>query len=321
MGGKLFISYSSDDRQWVNRLADALAAAGWESWVDHQEISGGAEWRTSIVRGLKTADAFLIVLSPSSVRSKNVVKELSLAEEFGRRIIPIQKTAAEEGSDVKYQLAGLQRVSFAELSWHEAMERLLAALDSSAESTQEAAALDEGTMPGTKPPTAPKRHSGRLAIGLLLVALAAAAAWWMTRSEGPEATVESSTPAPGTETPSAEPSAQPTSEAPAEAASVTLSRLVVAHEVVDSEPKRLKRAFRAGDKVYAFTEVRAESASRVSHRYSREGKVVHTSELDVKAGRYRTWSYVTARDPGPYKVVVLNASGEVLGSEGFNVRK
>lgn len=320
MGGSVFISYSSDDRTWVDRLASALASAGWECWVDHQVISGGAEWRTSIVRGLKSADAVLIVLSPASVRSKNVVKELSLAEEFGRRIIPIQLAAAEEGSDFKYQLAGLQRVSFVELPWHSAMDRLLAALDASPTGTREAPALDEGTLPGTKPPTSPPRRSGALLLALAL-ALAAAGAWWMQQEPGSAPIVETDRPKAVPEPTATPPPLESSSPTTEDAATVTVSRLVVAHEVVDSEPNRLKRAFRAGKKVYAFTEVRADAPTQLRHRYSREGKVVHSSELDVKAGRYRTWSYVTARDPGPYTVVVLDAAGRALASEEFTVRK
>ncbi len=325
MSGKLFISYLSDDRLWVDRLADALRGAGWDAWVDREEISGGAEWRTSIVRGVKTADAFLIVLSPASVRSKNVVKELSLAEEFGRRIIPIQQATAEEGSDFKYQLAGLQRISFVDMPWNQAIERLLTALEAMPTVTEGPFTIPTpapiSTLPGTPNPPTPEPRKSPL--GLLLaggVLLLAAGAALLFLSEEPATVATESTPAPAAAAePTPEPAPEPT---PSEAAAKTIvSRLVIAHEVVDSEPNRLKRPFKTGKKVYAFTEVHADAATRITHRYSREGKVLHSSELDVKPGRYRTWSYVTARDPGDYAVVVLDAAGKALSQEEFSVRK
>jgi|GEM_PF-4219257 len=168
MSKRVFISYASVDRHWVNQLAEALQQAGWDAWIDHEAISGGAEWRTSIVRGLKTADVVLFVLSPASAASKNVVKELSLAEEFGLRLVPVVKEPTQEGSDMKYQLAGLQRIPFHDRPFDHSLARLLDALMPPVRSTAEirvvpAAATGQRPLatPSAPRPLAPRPPASR----------------------------------------------------------------------------------------------------------------------------------------------------------------
>lgn len=334
MSGKLFISYSSEDRAWVDRLANALRAAGWEPWVDHNEISGGTEWRTSIVRGLKTCDAFLIILSPNSVRSKNVVKELSLAEEFGRRLLPVEMAAANEGSDMKYQLAGLQRVSFVSAPFEVGVGHLLAALESGDLGTVEVPSFTEGFGEGTLPGAAPpgnkdavpadktrrqrkKRPSPVLPLVVLL--LAGAALVYLLKPDLFAGPTPQASPAPvAAATPAPDPA-----EAAAPARSVAppvIKRLVVAHEVTDSEPVKRKRPFKVGKKVYGFVEAQSPEPTSVELVFRQDGAVKHRSKpLKVEGARYRTWSYVTPKAPGPWRVDVEH-EGKRLQSASFVVR-
>ncbi len=328
MEGKLFISYASEDRAWVRRLAAALRDAGWDVWIDQDGIHGGREWRTEIVRALKASDVFVLVLSPASVQSRNVVKELSLAEDFGRRILPVELAPAEEGSDLKYQLAGLQRVSFVDRPFPAALERLLLALDATETATGTLPVVHAATVPGTSrpPPRARARAGSGLGWGaaVVLLGLAALGAWFTQRVPAPSTV----SPTAGAEPPASAPAAAPTTatqaptpEEPAAPVATSLVRLEIAHEVVDSEPRRRKRAFRVGDQVHCFTETDAAADTSVQHRFQHDGRTVHTSDLDVRGGRYRTWSYVTVREPGAWSVEVLDSAGRTLGREDFKVRK
>ena len=316
MPGSLFISYSSEDRAWVHRLAEGLRAGGWEPWVDHPSIAAGSERRAAIVRALQTADAFVVVLSPASVKCRDVAQELSLAEEFGRRIVPLQLAAADEGPELTYQLAGLQRIAFFDQPFDRALHRLLFALDCARGATVDVPALHDGTLPGAPPPTRasrPRRPRRRMPLAASLVVALLGAALWSQRPE-PSPSPVAVQPVPRSADPTAPP-AFPAEPAPA----VSVTRLVIAHDVVDSEPRQLKRGFRTGAKVYAFTELQADGPTTITHRYTRGGDVVHTSELDVQTGRFRTWSYVTARDPGAWRVVVTDAAGATLSTQEFKV--
>ncbi len=77
---RIFISYSHLDTRFVNQLTADLQRNGIEVWIDQSGIRGGEAWSKAIVEGINNCDAFLSVLSPNSTASRNVTKELSIAD-------------------------------------------------------------------------------------------------------------------------------------------------------------------------------------------------------------------------------------------------
>ena len=73
---KAFICYSSADKAFVQRLAKALEESDVSVWVDEKEILVGDDIRSKIEEGLNASDYLVIVLSPDSVESPWVAKEL-----------------------------------------------------------------------------------------------------------------------------------------------------------------------------------------------------------------------------------------------------
>jgi TPR repeat protein len=53
----------------------------------------------------------LLALSPNSVQSDNVRKELDLTEEFKKTILPVEIQATAIPNDISYQIVGLQRIN------------------------------------------------------------------------------------------------------------------------------------------------------------------------------------------------------------------
>lgn len=97
---KVFISYSHTDREFAERLANALHEAGEEVWWDKWEITAGDSLIKRIfTEGLAEAKAFVVVLSPQSVNSKWVREELDVATvqriEGVTRVIPVLKEPTE----------------------------------------------------------------------------------------------------------------------------------------------------------------------------------------------------------------------------------
>src|SRR5262249_24896454 len=120
------------DRDFAVRLNNCLKDQGINVWVDTQEIQGGDAWRAAIVRAITDCDAFLVILSPQCVASKNVVKELSLASDKNRRIVPLICEPCDIPDDMQYQLAELQRIDFCELGFDAALQRLVHTLQHAA---------------------------------------------------------------------------------------------------------------------------------------------------------------------------------------------
>jgi hypothetical protein len=75
----LFISHSSHDKNFVNRLASDLKNYNIGVWIDSWEINVGDSIFEKIETGLQENDYLGIVLSPTSIKSNWVRKELSVA--------------------------------------------------------------------------------------------------------------------------------------------------------------------------------------------------------------------------------------------------
>ncbi len=96
-------------------LAERLRAAGMEVWIDQHGLELASSWSKDIVDAIEQCKAFVLLLSETALASKNVSKELTIASEGGRNIIPIEIQHVRLTSDFKYALAGLQRAPISDL--------------------------------------------------------------------------------------------------------------------------------------------------------------------------------------------------------------
>lgn len=107
----IFISYSSKDRAQADQLIELLASAGLSVWVDRSGIEAATSWSKEIVQAINECKAFVVLLSPNSLLSNNVIKEVSLASEKRKKILPLDLEPVQLTEDFEYQLAGLQHAS------------------------------------------------------------------------------------------------------------------------------------------------------------------------------------------------------------------
>lgn len=107
----VFVSYARSDKQ-APRVCTELRARGFDVFVDKESIPGAADFRISIARGIRSADAFVLLLSPSVTRNPKYVRmELELAESYRKRIIPVRLRPTRtmpEGFD--FVVSGLQYI-------------------------------------------------------------------------------------------------------------------------------------------------------------------------------------------------------------------
>ena len=76
---RLFLSYSSKDKNFVENLAKKLASDGFQVWYDKWEIKVGESITSKIKKGILSSDFLLLVLSNNSINSEWVKKELEEA--------------------------------------------------------------------------------------------------------------------------------------------------------------------------------------------------------------------------------------------------
>ena len=84
-----FVSYSRADSDFALKLAEDLHAAGASVWLDQIELEPGKPWDMEIQRALMICNRMLVVLSPTSVNSTNVLDEVSFALKKQKTVIPV----------------------------------------------------------------------------------------------------------------------------------------------------------------------------------------------------------------------------------------
>jgi hypothetical protein len=86
----IFLSHSSKDWKHVNRLADALRAAGIPVWVSLRDIQPGRHWEQEIENALTEASAIVLLVSKDSVGSFFVHAEIQEAINQQKTVIPVR---------------------------------------------------------------------------------------------------------------------------------------------------------------------------------------------------------------------------------------
>ncbi len=105
----IFISYSSKDREKAEQLTELLASAGLSVWIDQSGLDVSTSWSAEIVDAINNCHAFIVLLSPNSIESHNVIKEVSLASEKRKKILPLDLEPITLPRELEYQLAGIHR--------------------------------------------------------------------------------------------------------------------------------------------------------------------------------------------------------------------
>ncbi|HYJ88051.1 MAG TPA: toll/interleukin-1 receptor domain-containing protein [Pyrinomonadaceae bacterium] len=89
---KVFISHSSETTDLARELSEALTRAGLEAWNHEQEILPGDNWAKKIGQALDESQAMVVLLSPGSLDSTTVRREIEYAlgrKQFKNRLIPV----------------------------------------------------------------------------------------------------------------------------------------------------------------------------------------------------------------------------------------
>jgi hypothetical protein len=104
-GALLFVSYSHKDRGRVEPIVSVIEEMGRRVWMDREDITGQAGWAGQIVRAIRECRAVVLMASPNSYSSDQVVRELYLAMNHKKTIVPIEIEPAEMPDELQYILA------------------------------------------------------------------------------------------------------------------------------------------------------------------------------------------------------------------------
>lgn len=124
----VFISYSRQDRRFVEQLTDALSATGIETWTDVSNIAPGQNWQNQIEQGLLDAEVLLYVASGNTSTSQWMEQELLAFMRGTGRVIPLIIDAAGESS----LPSALRQIQWADFrgDFNDALQKLIIGLAS-----------------------------------------------------------------------------------------------------------------------------------------------------------------------------------------------
>lgn len=105
---KAFVSYSRGDADFVQQLCKDLRSAGASIWLDTLDIQPGETWDQEVERALRECGRMIVVLSPRSVTSQNVLDEVGYALSRKRPVIP----ALYRDCEIPFRLDRIQYADF-----------------------------------------------------------------------------------------------------------------------------------------------------------------------------------------------------------------
>lgn len=118
---RIFISYSSKDRDKVGPLADDLKELGHDVWYDRElGGTGGQKWWTNILEQIRDCQVVIFVLTPASLNSDPCRREYAYAHALLKPILPVTFEAVDIPS-LPRELQEIQFVDYREQSRKQAI--------------------------------------------------------------------------------------------------------------------------------------------------------------------------------------------------------
>lgn len=126
---RAFLCYASGDKAIVRELYRRLKAAGFEPWLDEEELLPGQEWQEEIPAAVRTCDVVIVCLSRKSVSKEGYLQReirdvLYVAEEKPEGMIFVIPVRLEEVDVPKH----LSKWQWANLFDEDGYDRLLLTL-------------------------------------------------------------------------------------------------------------------------------------------------------------------------------------------------
>ncbi|MBF0131510.1 MAG: TIR domain-containing protein [Magnetococcales bacterium] len=106
----VFLSYSREDIDSVSALLNTLDDICVSLWVDRLDMKGGDIFAGRIAQAINHCKVVIVALTPNAVKSQYVYKELALAVDTDKPIIPIRFGKFPLSDNFRLLLAGIHEI-------------------------------------------------------------------------------------------------------------------------------------------------------------------------------------------------------------------
>lgn len=107
MAHDVFISYSTKDKVITDAICARLEQSGLRCWYAPRDIEPGADWAGSIVEAVGASRVMVLIFTPHSNASAQVLREVDCAVAAGVTVIPFRLTDTEPAESMRYYLSAV----------------------------------------------------------------------------------------------------------------------------------------------------------------------------------------------------------------------
>ena len=142
----VFISYSTKDQAYANKVCEVLKANGIDFWIATKDIHGGDSYASEITTAIEGCKAFVFLLSDNSDDSPHCGNELSLAVSNKKKVLPFRLHEFALSPSVMYFLQQTQWIDAfvdEEVAFSELIEKINFAFSSKEVAREKVKSLEE----------------------------------------------------------------------------------------------------------------------------------------------------------------------------------
>jgi hypothetical protein len=139
---RVFLSYADADRTYARHLQEILSPFANFRVFTSDALSAGEDWTPKLRDEIARSDVFVVLISPTSVRSAWVLQELGAAWGLNKPIVPVL-TQPEVSGKLSMALRDNRTVDYRSLDDPAAVTKLLERLAEAAEDEDDARTASE----------------------------------------------------------------------------------------------------------------------------------------------------------------------------------
>lgn len=109
---RVFISYQSNSFEFVLKLSDYLESNGVKTWYAPRNIKFGSMWPAKLCEAIKNCKVLLLLYTQEADRSKHVMREVQLADDFMKPILWLKLDNSNPSKTLKYFLSLIQSLEW-----------------------------------------------------------------------------------------------------------------------------------------------------------------------------------------------------------------
>jgi hypothetical protein len=104
----VFISHADEDHATARQVCDFLEANSIPCWMAPRDIPPGKTWASAIVDAIESCRLLVLLVSGHSVLSRQVAREVQLADAAGVNVLAVRLQPVELTGDLEYFLSNTQ---------------------------------------------------------------------------------------------------------------------------------------------------------------------------------------------------------------------